>query len=223
MTQTFLRILLLNLLSIILLSPDYEAVAQQFKGYGVTGFNLTQVDGDECFGYKKIGLNLGVGVVMPFKKKWSVSLENAYTQKGAYQSPQYSDSASGEYRLLLNYVEVPLMLHFEDKETMTFGAGFSWARLVDVKEYEHGNRVAETTLKGPYDRSDWNFIGDIRFRIYKQLKFNFRYSYSLNKIRTRTFTTSQETWTRKQFNNVLTFRLIYMFNEKQPVKKKKSE
>lgn len=208
---------------VLLLSTGMNLHAQAFKGYGVGGFNLTQVDGDECFGYKKIGLNLGVGVLIPYKKKWAISLENTFNQKGAWQPALYSDSASGEYRLLLNYVEVPLMIHFEDKETMTFGAGFSWSRLVEVKEYEHGNRVETTTLKGPYDRSDWTFIGDIRFRIYKKLKFNFRYNYSINKIRTRTFVTSQQTWTRKQYNNVLSFRLIYMFNERQPVSKKKSE
>lgn len=219
MTLLNIRLLFLIFLVILGVSIPQKIYSQLFKGYTATGFNLTQVDGDEVFGYKKFGLNLGVGVVMPVAKKWSISLENSFSQKGSYQSPRFIDSASGEYRLILHYVEVPLMIHFEDKETMTFGAGVSWGRLVNVKEYEHGTIVPGTTLKGPYNRTDWDIIGDIRFRIYKQLKFNFRYSYSLVKIRTRTFNNTQQNWTRKQYNNILSLRLIYMFNEKHQKKK----
>ena len=60
---------------------------------------------------------------------------------------------------------------------------------------------------------------DLRFRIYKKLKFNIRYAYSLAKIRTRTFEDFQgQTWTRDQFNNLITFRLVYMINEKLPAR-----
>ncbi len=194
--------------------------AQVFRGLAICGFNATQVDGDEVFGYKKYGWNVGAGVQIPFKDKWFISLENIYNRKGAYQPPRFTDSLSGEYRLILNYVEVPLLIQFEDKKTMTFGLGVSWGKLIEVKEYEHGNRVAATTLSGPYARSDWNFLGDVRFALYKRLKFNFRYAYSLGKIRTRTFNNKQEIWTRKQFNNLLTFRLIYVINEKISRKKK---
>jgi hypothetical protein len=186
----------------------------------IGGFNISQVDGDEVFGYKKFGWNVGPGVQIPVKNNFFISLETIYNHKGAYQSPRFTDSASGEYRLLLNYVEVPLLIQYEDKKIITFGLGASYGRLIEVKEYEHGRRVESTTLDGPYARSDWNFLGDIRFTLYKRMKFNFRYAYSLDKIRTRTFHNSLETWTRKQYNNMLTFRLIYVFNEKLPKKKK---
>ncbi len=212
-------------LLLVLLLPAGLVKAQAIKGVLIGGFNATQVDGDEVFGYKKYGWNAGASAIIPLSKKWMIGLENIYNQKGSYQRPLYDDSArNGAYRLLLDYVEVPVLLMFEDKETMIFGAGLSWGRLMNVKEYEHGTLVPTTTLKGPYNRNDWNFMMDVRFRLYKQLKFNFRYAYSLAKIRQRHFSNFyQGSWERKQFNNVLTFRILYYFNEKVPVSKKKKQ
>jgi hypothetical protein len=199
--------------------------AQIIKGEAILGMNLTQVDGDEVFGFKNVGANVGAGVMIPFGKrgKWDASFEALFTQKGSKQGPQYNDSLNngsiitGEYKLNLNYVEIPVMVMYTDKEFISAGAGFSWARLVGVKEYEHGELVETTTLNsGVYNKNDISILADFRIRIYKALKFNLRYQYSLLKIRTREFEDlGGNTWTRNQFNNVITFRLIWVFNEAQ--------
>ena len=186
--------------------------AQVIRGAVIAGGSLTQVDGDEVYGWKKIGLNIGAAAIIPFGDKWSVSLENIYNQKGSYQKPTLSGPETGEYKLILDYVEIPLMVHFTDKDYITAGIGLSWGRLINIKEYEHGNRIETTTLDGPYKREDWNILIDIRIPIYQRLKFNFRYAYSMVKIRSRYFIKTDET--RDQFNTLLTFRLIYIFNEK---------
>ncbi len=190
--------------------------AQVIKGAAIAGMNLSQVDGDEIYGFNKVGINLGVAAIVPFADQWEASIETIFTQKGSYQGPHYNDSLTGEYRLRINYLEVPVLVHFNDKNKVIFGAGFSWGRLVHVEEYEHGNRVESTKLNsGPYSKNDYNAMVDLRFRIYKQLKFNVRYAYSLKKIRTRVYKHpfSNDSWTRNQFNNFWTFRLIYIFNE----------
>ena len=198
---------------------------QIIKGEAIVGMNLTQVDGDEVYGFKKVGANIGAGVMVPFGKRgrWDVSFETLFTQKGSNQKAQYNDSLNngmvitGEYKLNLNYVEVPVLVMFTDKEFISFGAGLSWARLVGVKEYEHGQLVETTTLNsGTYSKNDFDILADFRIRIYKALKFNLRYQYSLMSIRTRTFSDlAGNTWTRDQYNNVITFRLIWVFNEEQ--------
>lgn len=216
----------LILLVIVLLFSAYHLSAQIIKGEALAGFNLTQVDGDEVFGFHKFGMNLGAGVMIPFGKKgkWDVSLETLYTQKGSYQRPQYSDSLkngqiiTGEYKLRLNYVEVPFLVMFTDKELISFGLGMSWGRLFGVKEWEHGRLVDSTTLRnGPYSKNDFSALADIRIRLWQALKLNLRYQYSLAKIRTRDFRNEYtgEEWSRNQFNNVITLRLIYVFNEKR--------
>jgi len=180
--------------------------------------NLTQVDGDEVFGFKKVGANVGAGVMIPIKGNWDVSLEALFSQKGANQKPQWDDSTrNGAYRLNLNYAVVPVLIMYTDKEFISAGAGFSWGRLVGVKEWEHDKLVETTTLNsGVYNKNDFSILADLRIRVYKQLKFNLRYQYSLVKIRTREFENGAgETWTRDQFNNVISFRLIWVFNEQQ--------
>jgi hypothetical protein len=199
--------------------------AQQVQGAVIGGLNLSQVDGDEIFGFNKLGANVGLAAVVPLGKNFNFSLETIFSQKGSYQGKQYNDVDSagnvttGEYNLTLNYLEVPFLVFYNDKDVIAGGAGLSYARLVGVNEYEHGRKIETTTVNnGPYSRNDFSILGDVRFRIYKKIKVNIRYAYSLSKIRTREFENLLgETWERKQYNNSISLRLIYMFNEKPPV------
>jgi hypothetical protein len=197
--------------------------AQNIKGGLIAGFNITQVDGDEEYGYHKVGLNVGALAIVPFGKKFSASLETIYNQKGSYQSPLFADSLSGEYKLILNYLEVPVLFNYTDKDVIKFGVGFSWGRLVQFKEWQHGNRINWTTPYGPYKVSDTDVLLDVQFKLFTGLYFDLRYAYSVAKIRTREFEIKalNQKWTRKQFNNDATFRLVYVFKDAPSVKAKK--
>jgi hypothetical protein len=202
----------------LLLFISHNSFAQMFKGQVLGGMNISQVDGDEAFGFKKIGLNTGVGVIAPVYKNWALSLETIYTQKGSKQKAQFYDSLDGSYKLYLNYVEVPFMISYTDKEIVSAGAGLSWGRLVSVDEYRDGYRVDSVTLEsGVFDRDDWMAFGDIRVRVYKNLLMNLRYSYSIDKIATRTIIDSEtgKPNERDFHNNLWTLRLVYMINEKR--------
>jgi len=195
-------------------------VDRQIKGEIIAGANLSQVDGDQVYGFKKFGVNAGFGGILPLGHRFSMSVEVLYSQKGSYQkySPQ-PDSLSRVpyYSLRLNYLEAPIMFHFEDRSTWTFGLGFSYGRLVGFKEIEHNksqpwNRPDTISYK---TNNEFSIIADLRFRIWKHLKLDAQYSYSLAKIRTRFFEpTPGDSWTRNQFNNVITLRLLYYLNEK---------
>jgi hypothetical protein len=203
-------------LLVILLKSSMVADAQVIKGAVIGGFNLSQVDGDEVYGFKKFGANMGAAAIIPFTDHWEVSIETIFSQKGSHQKPQREDSLTGEYLLKLNYLDIPVLVHYNDKDIVTFGLGLSYGRLTHVEEYEHGQLIETTTIEGPYSRSDINGIADIRFRIWQRLKFNVRYAYSLKKIRTREFTPPYvDPWTRDQFNNFWSFRMIYVINEVQ--------
>lgn len=204
---------------------SFQTQAQRVRGEVIGGLNISQVDGDEIFGFNKFGGNIGLGAVLPLGSNLNFSIETLFSQKGSFQSAQYNDVDSlgnvttGAYNLSLKYLEVPFLLFYNDKDVISGGAGFSYGRLVDITESEHGQKIESTTLNGgPYNQNDFNILADVRFRIYKRFMFNVRYSYSLSKIRTREFENLLgETWERKQYNNTLSFRIIYMFNEKPPV------
>ncbi len=215
MTHTSKIVTLLLVATLITAFLPVTVHAQMIKGQVMGGFNLAQVDGDEVYGYKRIGGNLGVGAIIPLGKNWDISLETSFNQKGAFQKPQYeSDSLNGAYEIRLNYVEVPVLIHYTDKEFITGGLGFSWGRLVGAREYEHERLTATTANNGVYNLNDFCIVLDLRIRLVDRLKFNFRYQYSMVKIREREYSNlANESWNRNQFNNLLTFRLVYVFNE----------
>ena len=200
------------------------AKAQIFLGEAFVGYNICQVDGDQIMGYFKHGVNVGVGVIAPVWKKNNFSIELSmevlYNQKGAKQGKKFTntpmgDSITGEYDLRLSYGEVPLMVYFTDKKLISAGVGVSYARLMGLSEYEHGVKTNVTATSGEFNQNEFNILADVKLRVYKRWKVGFRYSYSLNPIRTREFfnINGQSLGTFKQYNNLFTFRVTYVFNE----------
>lgn len=130
----------LLIICILFLSGFFNVTnAQMFKGEVFAGGSLSQVDGDECYGYERINAQAGVGVL------WSVldddwldlGFEILYNPKGALRKDTLkynSGSFYGLYDLKLNYVEIPMMLYFTDKHRYTVGVGFSYGRLVGLNE-----------------------------------------------------------------------------------------
>jgi len=210
--------LLIGLFLLIGIITRQEVMSQAFLGALAFGGNLTQVDGDEVYGFKKIGFNVGVAAIYPFNDKWSLSIEASYAQKGAYQKYPHQADPSKQlpyYNLRLNYLEVPLIMHFTDKGFLNFGLGLSWGRLVGIKEIEWGETIHSSITNSPYANNDINGIVSVQIPIYKRFKFNFRYAYSFASIRTREFSNVfGDKWKRDQYNNILTLRIVYVFNER---------
>ena len=146
----------------------FSASAQRFIGGVAVGFNLSQVDGDQVFGYKKIGFNGGpfVKLMLDNKQRFSLTMELLYTQKGAYQKfpvPEGELVAKGDtlfidpmypeydkkifYKLRTDYLEIPLVVHYEDpRSKVGFGIGFSWSRLAFISEMEWDFSKSDTLL-----------------------------------------------------------------------------
>ena len=128
------------LLGVFLLASGFNPLkAQMFKGEVFAGGSLSQVDGDECYGYERVNAQAGVGVLWSvFDEDWlDIGLELLYNPKGALRADTLkynSGSFFGLYNLKLNYVEIPLMLYLTDKHRYTVGLGLSYGRLVGVNE-----------------------------------------------------------------------------------------
>lgn len=198
------------------------AVKAQFvKGGIISGFNLTQVDGDEYAGYKKFGLHLGGTAIIPLKHNFSLGLELLYNEKGSYER-SFGSYDSLEYTLRLNYAEVPIIIRYIDKDMAGLGLGFSYGRLVNAKEWQNGDFSKWNTNTGPYKTEDYSVIVEAFFKIYGGLKANIRYSYSMYRLRTRDYYTGTKfKETRHQYNNCITFRLMYIFKDAGNKKGKK--
>jgi hypothetical protein len=217
---SFKRLIYLFILTVFML--PISSYSQRIIGGLSAGINLSQVDGDEIYGFHKIGFNGGPSVMIPFgkNKKWSVTLELLYSQKGSHQNVGSADTAGQPrpyYYLILDYAEVPVLVHFTDKKVIAGGIGFSYGQLVNHKEIIHGIRVDSTILK----KNDISVIADVRIRLWQRLWIDARYTYSMFKIATRNYNNSYHTWDRNYFNNVISIRFTYLFNEEVPGKSKK--
>ena len=115
--------------------------AQLFKGEVFGGIGLSQVDGDDCYGYKRIKGQIGAGVLLNVVDDWlDVGMEIVYNPKGAYKrdSISYSSYYAGSYDLKLNYMEIPVMVYFIDKYRYSLGIGVSYGRLIGFSEKING-------------------------------------------------------------------------------------
>lgn len=212
--------------------------AQRFIGGVVGGMNITQIEGDQVNGYKKAGFNAGAMLMIPLNRKQTffVTMELLYTQKGAFQSnftetvkalpyddtllinPSIPKNNKIYYKIRLDYVEVPVIFHYEDPRTgFAIGVGASWSRLVNYQETLFGHRLYTDLQSGRYKRNEWSYLIDVKIPIYQALKLNFRYQYSMLPIGAeRTFYSGNNVapFTRLPYNNVLTLRVVYTFNDR---------
>ena len=76
-----------------------QAYSQRILGAFSAGMNMTQVDGDEIYGYHHYGFNIGPSVLFPFtkNKKWSVTLELLFSQAGSYEKYANVDTLPRTY------------------------------------------------------------------------------------------------------------------------------
>lgn len=207
--------------AIFFMALTFQVQGQQIKAALLAGMNLGQVDGDEVYGFYKPGLNLGVQAMAPLGNNLFLTLETNFNQKGAYQGKQSIDSLTREYNLRLNYVEVPVIFQYNDKDILTAGVGFAYARLLEATEEEHSGNVPPYIETKGFNESDWLALFDLQFRFYKQFYLNFRYSYSIIPVREREFSAigvPDNSWSRKQYNNTLMLRISYRINEKVTTK-----
>ncbi len=150
-----------------------------FEGGIVAGANFTQVDGDNYYGFNKIGLNAGPIVHVNLNPTWSISLELLYNQKGARSKPD--PNVPNTYKLVMDYAEVPVLINYNDKNRLLFHAGLAYGRLVNTKEEINGidndNEEAIYSDELSYVLGGTFLIGEM-----KHFGVNFRYQGSITSV-----------------------------------------
>ena len=185
-----------------------------FYGGLVLGANFTQVDGDTYEGYHKVGLNGGGIVYMKLSENMGASMEMVYTQKGSHDISQsespYIGTYFSEYKLKVNYVEIPVMFHFLTSRRLHYEIGASYARLINSSEFLYSNPGAVIDPNVYYFRkSDICALAGGYYQIYKWWFLEARFQYSLVTIRDAA---RIPIGGPQQFNNVVTLRLVRFLN-----------
>ena len=196
------------------------ASAQRIHGFISSGLALSQIEGDELKGFRKWGYTGGVGAIAALDRheNWNISLEAAYSKRGAY-------NASGDpysVDIPLSYIDIPLLVHYRDPwGGILVGAGLNYSRLVQqphsVGLYNPLYFLPDTTDMS-FLRNDLALLADVRFPVWRGLWFNLRWQYSIIAVkRDWLFTeyknngTTVLTWRNDCYNHSLAFRLIWLF------------
>lgn len=263
------RFRIITVLLALLVAAPTLLHAQIIKGEVFFGGNACQVDGDECYGFKKFGVHAGAGALIPIFNSsglnLDVGLEVLFNQKGAYKrdSITHNSTFPYAYNLKLNYAEIPLMLYLTDKDRYSLGVGVSYGRVVFLDEKQNGistgiglgdgklhwkeyeeNRpdigriddineldaivrsvgIPDTIgIASVIDNShtyrahDFNICASLRVRLWEGIHAELRYQYSLRPLRYRMFYEDADltlaNQIRTQYNNSITLRVVYIFNE----------
>jgi len=203
-----MRIKYLVIITLFLAFSGNGLLAQRFEGALVAGFNASQIDGDNYWGYDKLGLTGGLKMSYQISNAWYASMEMLYSQRGS-QSKFNSFSTVPIHRINLQYIELPVMASYkdwwiegEDYFKVNAEAGLSYAYLFDSTVSEGGFSLPLSD----FVTTDISFLLGAHYFINRHWGFGIRYTRAINKLYKNPNTNE-----RDLLSYFLTFRALYQF------------
>jgi Outer membrane protein beta-barrel domain len=181
--------------------------AQSFSGSFFGGLSSSQVAGDRLSGFNKAGIIAGGSVFLPLKNKLGLEMEMQFIQKGSKKPVDANSNDLSYYRMQLNYIEVPLLLHYSYSKRFHFNAGFSFGRLLSNKEEDEGGTIPTSQLL-PFEKSELAVCGGMYYGFTEKFYLHLRLSNSILPIR-KTGQSQLQYIQSGQYNSVLSFTLKY--------------
>lgn len=195
---------LISLIFVIFIVCSGNVMGQAFKASAIIGANMSQIDGDNEYGYRKIGLSAGGKIGYGIDKNKFVNLEFLYSERG---SSTTFFASNPESKIVLRYIEVPLIFSIHDwfKEEKKYhvvraDVGFSYGNLFQL----------ETPIGDPeaFRNHDFSYILGAGFQFSKRIGLSVRYTRSFNKMLDYTDVDGKQITFKGYF---LTTRMEYQF------------
>lgn len=194
--------------------PDFSKESI-FKALFVGGMNFSQIEGCGEARYRKYGAIIGGGTVVKFSRRFSVSVELLYSQKGA--RPEFStDQISGKknrFDITSDYVDLPFTFSVHDKKTLMFGAGLQVSVLARYKQTDTAG-VDVTAHPPPNSEQPHrvDLLGQVSgsFFIKQRIGIGIRFAYSLLGIKDAV----EGSRYKRQYNNTISLRISYLLDPK---------
>ena len=203
--------------------PDFTRESV-FKALFVGGLNLSQVEGSGEASYRKVGALVGGGTVVKFSKRFSISAELLYSQKGA--RPEFATyqvtGQKDKFNITTDYVDFPVTFSVHDKRVVMFGAGLQLSVLARYQQTDSaGNNVTANPPPNGQAPHKIDLLGQLccTFFINRRIGLGLRFAYSLLKIRDAV----EESNFKGQYNNTLSIRFSYLLDPKHVKWKSKFE
>ncbi|HMY84130.1 MAG: PorT family protein [Saprospiraceae bacterium] len=174
----------LLILCLLITGIIYTGIGQSnFTGGIIAGGSLSQVTGDEAFGYNKASYLVGVKAGYHFKTRLNIEVEFLYNIKGSARGRRFNYLPY--WTLEFKYLEIPLLIGYKDWRNtkgfyhMVFYGGLSYAKMIDSKLT---NPKYEPLMTGNLNKNEFSFILGATYNVNKHLGFTFRYNRAITKV-----------------------------------------
>ena len=180
----------------------YNTNAQSFGGGIIGGVSTSQVAGDLLGGFNKIGLLTGAYTNLNIKENISFQLEIIYIEKGS-KNPNIHKNNIAE--IMLSYMELPISINLQQKESLAVEAGILPAFLINSKMTDY---FSEIEVVPSFEKYDFGIFAGINYHIMTKIILNTRISNSIIPIRPHVSGATNR-WNKGQYNTVLSFAIHY--------------
>jgi hypothetical protein len=169
-----------------------QKYSSPFKAGATLGINMTQIDGDDQFGYNRRGLNFGLRGAVILRKNMDISTELLYSERGT--EPNETEKARNKRTTIiaLQYAEVPLLFNYYHNKAddghyrWNFYAGISYGRLLRsqvsvLKGYNLTDSVQQNLVNtNGLKSADFSFIIGVKRYFTNRVGLSVRHTNSLN-------------------------------------------
>ena len=190
----------------LFIALSFSMNGQRFTGTAIIGTNVSQIDGDNLFGWDKIGLNGGIRLGYGIADKTNLAIEFLYSQRGS--APSIS-SGSDFQSIDLKYIEIPVLIEYndwyleeDDYYKVGIEGGLSYGNLFSVNS---SNNLVPNDLEG-YKKNDLSYTIGARYSFTKNIAGVFRYSGTIG-----TIYKNEDSEIEGQVSRWMSFRLHYTF------------
>ena len=190
----------------------FSIQAQDFGGGVILGLSTSQVGGDDLAGFHKAGLLLGVFANKSITELLSFQMEMTYIQKGS-NNPNMNNVEHPNYSkqdISLSYIEVPLLLQYNQSDKLKIEGGVLTAYLVDGHYNDLSGKMHNPI--NPFISYDIGLLLGIDYKYSENISLNTRIGNSILPIGSEDYENQVYNSSKKgKYNSVLSFALHYNF------------
>lgn len=194
-----------KILSILICVIAINAQAQNFGGGIILGLSTSQVSGDKLGGFNKAGILIGGFVDLQLSNTIKGQMEMTFIQKGS-NNPKMNEN--GITDISLSYVEIPLLLKYQQSSIIAIEGGIETAFLISSFDNDIYGKLSSNNTR-EFNRTDISLFIGIDYSINPKLILNSRISNSISPIRAHASGATFQL-NKGQYNSVLSFALHYI-------------
>ena len=199
-----------------LMNTESERV---FFGSIEAGLNFSTVNGDLRGGFNHVGLNIGTKVFtrLHLQKNFYGSLGLMYTEKGAKTVTTMGSDIGNyleTYNINVNYVQLPIGIHYLHQNRYLFTVGASFNYLVGHNENlidPFGESIFTDNPKLKFQNTTFDLHLGVGYLFAQHWKVNATYAYGLTPIRLYQNTYGPPLAQADQYSALFQFSLTYLF------------